>query len=213
MTLLSGLATNHNIVQGMSLNYRDLIIPKGKYPFGVADSVIPGSDGAGVVVEVGEQVTRFQPGDKVVTLFNQGHLGGSLDQKTIQTGLGGVVHGTLREYGSFNENGLVAMPEGLSFVEAATLSCAGLTAWNALYGLETKALKAGDWVLTQGTGGVSIFALQVCPEKGSSGRPNADAIHSLQKLLARASLQQQGPTRRSKYSRSSVLTTLSTSKA
>ena len=149
----------------MSLNYRDLIIPKGKYPFGVADGVIPGSDGAGLVVAVGEQVTRFQAGDKVVTLFNQGHLGGSLDRKTIQTGLGGVIHGTLREYGSFNENGLVAMPEGLSFIEAATLSCAGLTAWNALYGLETKALKAGDWVLTQGTGGVSIFALQVYPRK------------------------------------------------
>jgi NADPH:quinone reductase-like Zn-dependent oxidoreductase len=114
----------------MSLNYRDLIIPKGKYPFGVVDGVIPGSDGAGTVIAVGEHVTRFKSGDKVATLFNQGHLGGSLNQQTIATGLGGVVDGTLREYGSFDENGLVHMPEGLNFVEAATLSCAGLTAWN-----------------------------------------------------------------------------------
>lgn len=133
----------------------------GKYPFGVAPSVVPCSDGAGTVVAVGEKATRFKKGDKVVTLFNQGHLGGSLNAQTIQTGLGGVVHGTLRQYGAFDENGLAHMPEGLSFEEAATLCCAGLTAWNSLYGLETKALKSGDWVLTQGTGGVSIFAVQV----------------------------------------------------
>jgi len=112
-------------------------------------------------VAVGEKTTRFKKGDKVVTLFNQGHLGGSLNQQTIQTGLGGVVHGTLRQYGAFDENGLVKMPEGLSFQEAATLTCAGLTAWNGLYGLRGKALTAGQWVLTQGTGGVSIFAVQV----------------------------------------------------
>lgn len=124
--------------------------------------MIPGSDGAGTVVAVGSHVQRFKPGDKVVTLFNQGHLGGSIDPKSIQTGLGGAVDGTMREYAAFDENGLVFMPEGLSFEEAATLTCAGLTAWNALYGLSDKQLKPGDWVLTQGTGGVSLFGVQVC---------------------------------------------------
>ena len=79
------------------------------------------------------------------------------------TGLGGTLDGTLRRYGVFEEKGLVKMPESLSFKEASTLSCAAVTAWNGLYGLESKSLKPGDWVLTQGTGGVSMFALQVGP--------------------------------------------------
>lgn len=77
------------------------------------------------------------------------------------------VLGTLREYGVFSEEGLVAMPENLNFLEASTLSCAALTAWNALYGLESRALKPGQTVLTQGTGGVSIFALQFAKAAGA----------------------------------------------
>ncbi|KAF1993137.1 hypothetical protein P154DRAFT_451005 [Amniculicola lignicola CBS 123094] len=150
-----------------SLNYRDLIIPKGKYPFPMKDGVVPGSDGAGTVEAVGAQVTRFQPGDKVVTLFNQGHLAGSLTPTEVGTGLGGVLDGTLREYAKFNEQGLVKSPENLNFFEASTLTCAGLTAWNALYGLESRSLKPGDWVLTQGTGGVSIFAVQFAKAAGA----------------------------------------------
>ena len=106
-------------------------------------------------------MTRFKKGDKVVTLFNQGHLGGSLTTATSATGLGGVIDGTLQQYGVYNENGLVSMPESLSLQEASTLPCAALTAWNGLYGLESRALKQGDTVLTQGTGGVSMFAVQV----------------------------------------------------
>jgi hypothetical protein len=98
-----------------------------------------------------------------VTLFNQGHLAGSLDARSAQTGLGGAIHGTLREFAAFDEQGLVHMPKNLNWLEGSTLSCAALTAWNALYGLESRALKQGDTVLTQGTGGVSIFALQVNP--------------------------------------------------
>lgn len=120
---------------------------------------MPGSDGAGTVIAVGKNVKRFKEGDKVITLFNAGHIGGSLDQFSMKTGLGGAIDGTLRQYGAFSDEGLVHMPSNLNFVEAATLTCAGLTAWNALYGL--KPLKAGDWVLTQGTGGVSLFAIQV----------------------------------------------------
>lgn len=108
---------------------------------------------------------RFKAGDEVVTLFNQRHLGGSLDPLSLASGCGGGVDGTLREYGAFNEEGLVHKPKNLSHVEASTLSCAGLTAWNALFGL--KQLKPGDWVLTQGTGGVSLFAVQVRLLQGS----------------------------------------------
>lgn len=148
-----------------SLNYRDLIIPKGQYPFPQRDGVVPGSDGAGEVVAVGPKVTLFQKGDKVLTLFNQGHLGGELNPQTSATGVGGVIDGTLREYGTFNENGLVSMPSSLSYEQGSTLTCAGLTAWNALYG--SKPLAPGDVVLTQGTGGVSIFALQFAKAAGA----------------------------------------------
>lgn len=84
----------------------------------------------------------------------------------MQTGLGGSVDGTLRNVGAFNEQGLVPLPKGLSFTEGATLTCAGLTAWNALYGSDKK-LAAGQWVLTQGTGGVSIFAVQFAKAAGA----------------------------------------------
>lgn len=142
-----------------SLNYRDLIIPQGKYPFPTRLPVVAASDGAGEVVEVGAKVTRFRKGDKVVTLFNQGHQFGAVSIEAAGTGVGGMVDGTLRRYAAFAETGLVRAPRNLSHAEAATLTCAGLTSWNALYGL--KAIKPGDTVLVQGTGGVSLFALQV----------------------------------------------------
>ncbi|KAH7355055.1 hypothetical protein BKA65DRAFT_475521 [Rhexocercosporidium sp. MPI-PUGE-AT-0058] len=165
---IPALSDNEVLVKfhAASLNYRDLIIPKGMYPFAQKQGVVPGSDGAGEVIAVGKKVTRFQPGARVVTLFNQGHIGGSLDTQTIATGLGGVIDGTLRQYGTFNEAGLVEMPETLNWQEASTLSCAALTAWNALYGL--KPLAPGDVVLTQGTGGVSIFAVQFAKAAGAT---------------------------------------------
>lgn len=174
-------------VNGASLNYRDLIIPKGKYPFPAKDGVVPGSDGAGVVESVGSGVTRFKPGDRVVTLFNSGHIAGSLDAASLATGLGGAIDGTLREYGVFDEQGLVAAPKNLNDLEASTLSCAGLTAWNALYGLESRALKPGQWVLTQGTGGVSVFALQFAKAAGArviATTSSASKAETLKKLGA-----------------------------
>ncbi|MCJ1472323.1 hypothetical protein MMC13_000970 [Lambiella insularis] len=150
-----------------SLNYRDLIMPMGKYPFGFRSSVVPGSDGSGTVEEVGSGVTRFKKGDKVLTLFNQGHLAGSLTPVTLMTGVGGNIDGTLRRYGAFDEQGLVFMPESLNFQQASTLTCAGVTAWNCLYGLTSAALKPGDTVLTQGTGGVSIFGVQFAKAAGA----------------------------------------------
>lgn len=140
---------------------------KGFYPFALRTGVVPASDGAGVVEAVGSGVTRFKKGDKVLTLFNQGHLAGSLDYQTVTTGVGGTIDGALQQYGAYSEQGLVAMPSNLDFLQGSTLTCAGLTAWNGLYGLEGRSLKPGDWVLTQGTGGVSMFAVQFAKAAGA----------------------------------------------
>ncbi|KAL7943525.1 hypothetical protein V8C42DRAFT_109551 [Trichoderma barbatum] len=168
-------------LEAASLNYRDLIIARGEYPFGVAPNVVPGSDGAGTVVSVGKHVTRFQPGDKVLTLFNQAHQGGNLNPQSIATGTGGSLDGALRTYGAFNENALVRSPSNLTPLEASTLPCAGLTAWNALFGSLDHTVKAGHWVLVQGTGGVSIFALQFAKAAGAkviatTGSPDKVAL-------------------------------------
>ncbi|KAL8712921.1 MAG: hypothetical protein Q9220_002779 [cf. Caloplaca sp. 1 TL-2023] len=169
----------------VSLNYRDLIIPKGKYPFPITDGVVPGSDGAGTVEAVGSRVTQFKPGDKVLSLFNQGHTAGPINLNILGTGLGGAMDGTLRQYGAFEEKGLVHMPATLDFKQGSTLSCAAVTAWNGLYGLESKALRPGDTVLTQGTGGVSIFALQFAKAAGArviattSSAAKADTLKKL----------------------------------
>jgi NADPH:quinone reductase-like Zn-dependent oxidoreductase len=150
-----------------SLNYRDLAIPQGKYPFAITDNVIPGSDGAGTVLAVGKDVLRFKPGDKVVTVFHQHYIGGPMQPEYAKTSLGGSAHGVLRSVGVFHENGLVHMPSSLNFREASTLSCAGVTAWNALFGLSDRKVTPGQWVLTQGTGGVSIFAIQFAKAVGA----------------------------------------------
>lgn len=110
-------------------------------------------------MKVGAQVTEFQKGDKVITLFNQSHQYGDIDARAASSGVGGVVDGALRQFGVYPETGLVRAPHNLDYVAASTLPCAALTSWNALYGL--KPIKAGQVVLVQGTGGVSIFGLQV----------------------------------------------------
>jgi NADPH:quinone reductase-like Zn-dependent oxidoreductase len=146
-------------LQGASLNYRDLVIPRGMYPFPLAFPVVAGSDGAGVVVSVGSKVTKWKKGDRVTTLFNQAHQFGPMTDVACKSGLGGTLDGTLREYGVFSQDGVVRTPESLSDVESATLVCAGLTSWNALFGL--RPVLPGQTVLVQGSGGVSMFALQV----------------------------------------------------
>ena len=143
------------------------MIIQGTYPFDLKPEVIPGSDGAGTVLAVGKNVARFRPGDNVVTMLNSRHLEGSLTKEMSKHVIGTAVDGTLRSVGAFDEQGLVKMPAGLSFTEAATLTCAGLTAWNALFGLSDKKLLPGQWVLTQGTGGVSIFATQFAKAIGA----------------------------------------------
>lgn len=155
------------------------------YPFPLDLPVVAGSDGAGEVLEVGPKVTKFKRGDKVVTLFNQHHQAGPIDNRGATSGLGGVFDGTLRQYGVFNEDGVVRAPANLSHVEAATLTCAALTSWNALYGL--KPLKPGETVLVQGTGGVSLFALQFAKAAGArviATTSSKEKMETLKKLGA-----------------------------
>lgn len=130
--------------------------------------VVPCSDGVGKVVKVGDKVSEFSEGDSVATLFNQKHQSGPIRPAGMASGLGGALNGTLREYAVFPESGLVHAPSNTTVNEGATLSCAPLTAWNALYGIESKAVKAGEWVLTQGTGGVSLSAIQFARAAGAS---------------------------------------------
>ena len=123
--------------------------------------VIPGSDGAGTVVAVGKSVQNFKAGDKVVSQFGPLHQSGHVAAEGAAKTLGGGLDGVLTEYAVFPDYGLVHMPKTLDFQEAAALPCAALTAWNCLYGLEGRGIIPGQYVLTQGTGGVSIFVLQV----------------------------------------------------
>lgn len=138
------------------------------YPLALQIPVVACSDGAGRVLAVGPKVTQFEEGDKVVTLFNQGHQHGPITPEAAKTGLGGVLDGTLRKYAVFPESGLARAPSNLTPTEAGTLTCAPLTAWNALFGLESKALQPGQVVLTQGTGGVSLAAIQFAKAAGAT---------------------------------------------
>ncbi len=146
-----------------SLNYRDLLVVKGKYNPKMRLPRIPCSDGAGEVVAVGEGVTAWQPGDRVAGIFMQNWLDGPLTSVRAKGALGGDVDGMLADYIVLKETGLVGIPAHLSYQEAATLPCAAVTAWNALASGD---LKPGGTVLIQGTGGVSIFALQFARLRG-----------------------------------------------
>ena len=142
-------------IHAASLNARDIQVLKGTY--GVQPRV-PLSDGAGEVIAVGPGVTRVKIGDRVATIFRQRHLAGELTPEKAKSALGGEQEGVLAESVVLHEEGLVKIPQNLSYEEGATLPCAAVTAWNALV-VEAK-IKAGDTVLLLGTGGVSIFALQ-----------------------------------------------------
>jgi NADPH:quinone reductase-like Zn-dependent oxidoreductase len=145
-------------MRAASLNYRDLLVVKGLYDPKLHLPRIPFSDGVGAVVAVGEGVTRVKVGDRVAGIFFQKWISGELTQEVAQSALGGAIDGILAEYAVLHEDGVVRVPEHLTDEEAASLPCAAVTAWNALF--HAGNLKAGDTVLVQGTGGVSIFALQ-----------------------------------------------------
>ncbi len=141
-----------------SLNFRDYMMVGGKYNPKLKRPMLPLSDGAGVVEEVGPDVTRFKPGDRVAGCFFQTWVEGSPSREKNSSALGGGIDGVLAQYRTFSEEGLVAVPQHLTLEEAAALPCAAVTAWHALF--EYAPLFPGDVVLLQGTGGVSIFALQ-----------------------------------------------------
>ncbi len=143
-------------LRAVSLNYRDLMVVKGLYNPNLPLPLIPCSDGVGEVVALGEGVTRVKVGDRVAGIFFQKWLSGRLTEEKTRSALGGAIDGLLADYAVLHEDGVVHVPEHLTDIEAATLPCAAVTAWNALAGN----VKAGDTVLVQGTGGVSIFALQ-----------------------------------------------------
>ena len=145
-------------MRAASLNYRDLMTVAGSYNPRQRLPLIPCSDGVGEVVAVGEGAVRVAVGDRVATLFCQGWLAGRPSVEELRSTLGGPLDGTLAELMVLPETGVIRVPEHLSDAEAATLPCAALTAWNAL--AEHGRVAAGDTVLVQGTGGVSIFALQ-----------------------------------------------------
>jgi len=151
-------------IHAISFNYRDLMMVKGLYNPKLKLPRIPCSDGAGEVIALGPGVTMWHPGDRVAGIFMQNWLDGPPTPNKVKGALGGDVDGMLAEYVVLNETGLVAIPEHLSYQEAATLPCAAVTAWNALAAGD---LKPGGTVLIQGTGGVSIFALQFARLKGA----------------------------------------------
>ncbi|KAI0689391.1 NAD-P-binding protein [Cytidiella melzeri] len=152
-------------VHAVSLNFRDLLIAKGHYIAPTPANLIPCSDMAGEIVAIGGGVKPdlWKVGDRVCANFTLDHIDGDLTPKAQATALGGSIDGCLTEYRTFPAHSLVKCPENLSYEEASTLPCAAVTAWNALYG--PKPLKGGDYVLVQGTGGVSMhlaYALRLC---------------------------------------------------
>lgn len=152
-------------LRASSLNYRDLSTVLDPLSRGLELPLVPNSDAAGEVVEVGPGVTRFQPGDRVVGLFFQRWTAGGISAEAMASALGGALDGVLCEQAVLREDGLIGLPGHMSFEEGATLPCAALTAWHAL--VSKGAVKAGDTVLLLGTGGVSLFALQFAKLHGA----------------------------------------------
>jgi NADPH:quinone reductase-like Zn-dependent oxidoreductase len=147
-----------------AINFRDLMIADGNYGIPAGQVVVPLSDGAGEVVEMGSEVVRVKKGDHVIVGFWPRWLDGQIAPEKISAQFGAGPDGTLAEQLVTDENALTIAPAGLSFAEAATIACAGVTAWNALF--VRGGLKPGASVLILGTGGVSIWALQLAQAAG-----------------------------------------------
>jgi NADPH:quinone reductase-like Zn-dependent oxidoreductase len=152
-------------MQAWSLNYRDLLTVKGFYNPRLEMPRIPFSDGAGEVVAVGREVKSVKPGDRVTSTFFENWKSGAATDDCARTALGAERDGVLAEFVTLHEDGVIPMPDHLTYAEASTLPCAAVTAWNAL--AVGGKIKAGDRVLALGTGGVSIFALQFARMHGA----------------------------------------------
>jgi NADPH:quinone reductase-like Zn-dependent oxidoreductase len=165
-----------------SLNYRDIMVASGTYNPRMKLPAVPLSDGAGEVAAVGTGVTRWKTGDRVMPIFAQTWLNGDSSEEKRRTSLGAGAQwqGVLREYGIFSEEGLVRIPDYLTYEEAATLPCSALTAWNAL--IVSGKVKPGETVLTQGTGGVSVFAVQIAKLSGARVIATSSSDNKIGKL-------------------------------
>lgn len=150
-------------LKAATLNFRDLIMAKGLIP-GIAKEpeLVPLSCAAGEVVAVGEGVTRVKPGDRVTPTFTLGWINGPQQSMAM---LGGKVDGVARQFAVFPDDSLCLVPDQMGDLEAATLACAALTSWSAL--TQFRPLQPGEWILTHGTGGVSIAALQFAKAMGA----------------------------------------------
>ncbi len=153
-------------IEAASLNYRDLMVLGGHYPLAARPGLIPVSDGAGTIAAVGAEAGRWRVGDRVAPTFFRDWTGGPYHRSHMPATRGaGEMDGVLGEYLAAPEHSLVAVPDGLTSEEAATLPCAAVTAWHAL--MVRGHLKAGDTVLVQGTGGVAVFGLQLATALGA----------------------------------------------
>ena len=148
-------------IRAASLNYRDLLLARND---STPQDRVPLSDGAGEIVEVGANVSGWETGDRVAPIFFRDWVSGRFDMKYHDAALGGSCNGVLSEYVVFPAHSLVRIPEGYSYEEAATLPCAAVTAWVAL--IERGGFRPGDSVVLQGTGGVSIWGLQIAVASG-----------------------------------------------
>ena len=169
-------------VRAVSLNYRDLMLVGGKYDPDVQKPRILCSDGAGEVISVGSDVTDLQPGDRVVASFFLDWVDGPPTAAAAASALGGAVDGTLTTHQVFPDHSLVKIPQSFSFEEAATFPCAGVTAWHAL--VSTGNIGPQDTVLLLGTGGVSIFGLQIARMKGAKTILTSSKDEKLQRAVA-----------------------------
>lgn len=153
-------------VHAVSLNFRDLAIVRGRYPRKAVPGLIPLSDAAGEIVEVGEGVQSFKVGDRVIGAFHPRWFGGEMPSTIASDSYGAESDGWLCELKAVGQEAVVRLPDALSYEEGCTLPCAGLTAWTALSG--PTPIRAGHTVLVQGSGGVSVFALQLARAVGAS---------------------------------------------
>jgi len=169
-------------VRASSLNYRDLMVLKGGGRGPTKIGVVPLSDGAGEVAAIGEGVTRVKIGDRIAGCFHPRWFGGPIKPDYLTDRLGANLNGMLAEYAVFNEEAVVLLPGHLSFEEVATLPCAAVTAWVALTG--HRRVTAGDTVLTQGSGGVAVFALQFARVLGARVIATTSTAEKAERLKA-----------------------------
>jgi NADPH:quinone reductase-like Zn-dependent oxidoreductase len=170
-------------MKAWSTNYRDIVVPMGLYFSGpVSKDTVPLSDGAGEVIEVGEGVDQWRIGDRVAGTFFQSWRDGPFNAGVFGSDLGGPTDGVLAEEVVLDQQGLVRLPDSLSFEEGATLPCAAVTAWNSLF--EIGNVRAGQTVLVLGTGGVSLFALQFAKAAGAKVIATSSSDDKLRRLEA-----------------------------